>query len=114
MLYKLNGNLINIMEVIAVECSPSKDASYPYLLTVKMKSGNSYGVKYATEEGRRRELFSIRDEANRAFRNMFPPSVTRDELRSIVKQEIQKSRTEIRTLKNLIEEVLHRGSEQEN
>ena len=114
MLYNLNGNLINIMEVVAVECSPSRDASYPYLLTVKMKSGNSYGVKYATEEGRRRELFSIRDEANRAFRNMFPPPVTRDELRSIVKQEIQKSRTEIRTLKNLIEEVLHRGSEQEN
>ena len=61
MLYSLNGNLINIMEVVAVECSPSRDASYPYLLTVKMKSGNSYGVKYATEEGRRRELFSIRD-----------------------------------------------------
>ena len=65
MLYNLNGNLINIMEVVAVECSPSKDASYPYLLTVKMKSGNSYGVKYTTEEGRRRELFSIQDEANR-------------------------------------------------
>lgn len=108
MLYNLNGNLINITDVVAVECSPSRDASYPYLLTVKTKSGNSYGVKFTTEEGRRREMMQIQDKANPVFRNMFPPSITPDEMRSIVKQELQKTRTEIRSLKNLVEEAFPR------
>lgn len=103
MLYNFNGNLINLLEVVAVEVSASTNSQYPYLLTVKLKDNRSYGVCYATEAGRRQEMNRIQAEANRAFRQLYPPSIERIELEAIVKREVQKLKPEIRILKKMLE-----------
>jgi hypothetical protein len=83
MLYKFNANYINLAEIASLSCTASNDTEYPYTLTVFLKDGNKYGVRYTTEQARNAEAWNIMQAHNKTD----PEPVSRYEVETIVSSE---------------------------
>jgi hypothetical protein len=103
MLYKFNANYINLAEIASLSCTASNDTEYPYTLTVFLKDGNKYGVRYTTEQARNAEAWNIMQAHNKTD----PEPVSRYEVETIVSSELEKVRRDFRRLREVIREGNH-------
>ena len=103
MLYNFNGTCINVMEIRSLEQTNGNDPTHSFVLTVRLKDGSSYGVRYNTEEGRRREVYAIQDAVNTAFKRLYPNPLTHYDMEAMLEKEVKKIRTDIRAIKKQLD-----------
>ena len=104
MLYQIGQNYVNVDEVESVLVGDSGDRSYPYALTVNLKSGKSFTRWFSSEPQRNK----VADDIARFHQQWHTEPVNRYELDTVVSHEVQKVRNDIRTIKKLLLEVLSR------
>lgn len=104
MLYQIGQNYVNVDEVESVLVGDSGDRSYPYYLTVNLKSGKSFTRWFSSEPQRNK----VADDIARFHQQWHTDPVNRYELDTVVSHEVQKVRNDVRTIKKLLLEVLSR------
>ena len=104
MLYKIGENYVNVDEVESVLVGNSGDRSYPYALTVNLKSGKSFTRWFSSEQQRN----TVANDIAQFHRQWHTEPVSRYELDTVVSHEVQKVRNDVRTIKKLLLEVLSR------
>ena len=104
MLYKIGENYVNVDEVESVLVGDSGDRSYPYSLTVNLKSGKSF-TRWVSSEQKRN---TVANDIAQFHRQWHTEPVNRYELDTVVSHEVQKVRNDVRTIKKLLLEVLSR------
>lgn len=104
MLYQIGQNYVNVDEVESVLVGDSGDRSYPYCLTVNLKSGKSF-TRWLSSEPQRNK---VADDIARFHQQWHTDPVNRYELDTVVSHEVQKVRNDVRTIKKLLLEVLSR------
>lgn len=104
MLYKIGEDYVNVDEVESVLVGDSGDRSYPYSLTVNLKSGKSFTRWFSSSHQRN----TVADEIARFHQQWHAEPVNRYELDTVVSHEVQKVRNDVRTIKKLMLEVLNR------
>lgn len=104
MLYQIGQNYVNVDEVESVLVGDSDNRSYPYSLTVNLKSGKSFTRWFSSEPQRNK----VADDIARFHQQWHTDPVNRYELDTVVSHEVQKVRNDVRTIKKLLLEVLSR------
>lgn len=100
MLYNFNGTFINLTDISSMHGGSSNDSEYPHTLTIYMKSGQSYSVKYRQKAARDNESRTI---AGRVL-DLTPIPLSRFEVQTIVQNEVEKARRDFRRLRETIKE----------